>query len=555
MSTRQLTTRQKVIIMCAVMAGLFVVALDQTIVATALGAMVKDFHSYDSLGLVVTAYLLFMTITMPIAGKLSDLFGRRLFLLLGIGIFTVGSLLSGLSQSIEQLIAFRALQGIGGGIVMANAFTIIGDLFSPRERGKWQGIIGATFGLSSVIGPVLGGYLTDAHQFMGVTTDWRWNFFINVPIGMIAAGLITLYCPELRHRTSQKIDYSGAVLLIVCLAALIAAVDNTDLLFEWLIHGVITVTMVRSGLYILSIVALVAFVVVERKAQEPIIPLGFFRNRTFTSSMVAFLFFGAAFLAVILYMTQFNQQVYGASATKSGLMLLPLILGMSIMSGAIGQLVSRTGRYKGYIMVGFLVATIGIFGLSFLHADSSYWLQAIMMALAGIGFGVGMPILNLAVQNEFDSQHLGVATASSQLFRGLGSTLGTAALTALLIAGIGTTLGDITHQSYLKSLQHIPEARQLLGTGTIDVNEALQINNQRHTIKQHAINGIDQSTLPAAMKQSRVQAFTEQQNHFSHTVTASFADSLHQVFLITTGLMGLAFVATLFIREKHLSTE
>lgn len=554
MSARHLTNREKFVIMIAVMGGLFVVALDQTIVATALGAIVQDFHSYSSLGLVVTAYLLSMTITMPIAGKLSDLFGRRLLLLIGISIFTVGSLLSGVSQSIEQLIAFRALQGIGGGIIMANAFTIIGDLFSPRERGKWQGIIGATFGLSSVVGPLLGGWLTDAHQIFGMTTDWRWNFFINVPVGIIAAVLIAVYCPKLKHSMSTKVDYAGASLLVVCLAALIAAVDNTGLLFGWLITSTLSVGIVQIALYVISALALLGFILIERKVNEPIIPLNFFKNRTFTSSMISFVFFGAAFLAVILYMTQFNQQVYGASATKSGLMLLPLILGMSIMSGAIGQIVSRTGKYKIYIIVGFLLATLAIFGLSFLRVDSPYWFQAIMMGLAGIGFGVGMPILNLAVQNEFDDKHLGVATASSQLFRGLGSTLGTAALTAMLVAGIGASLGTISKDPYIQSLQRVPEAHRMIGGGDIDVNTALQINNQRQSIADQAAAGINKSPLPPQLKQSQIATFDKQQSLFNHNVTHSFADSLSRIFLATTGLMGVAFVATLFIREKELST-
>jgi EmrB/QacA subfamily drug resistance transporter len=554
MSVRHLETKQKVVIMCAVMAGLFIVALDQTIVATALGAIVSDFHDYSSLGLVVTAYLLFMTITMLIAGKLSDLFGRRLLLLIGIGIFTAGSLMSGLSQSIEQLIAFRALQGVGGGIIMANAFTIIGDLFSPRERAKWQGIIGATFGLSSVVGPLLGGWLTDTHQVLGMTTDWRWNFFINIPVGIIAAILIARYCPKLAHTTSRKVDYAGATLLVVGLASLIAAVDNTDLLFGWLISNTITVTIIQIALYIISAVAIVGFIVIERHAEEPIIPLTFFKNRTFLSAMISFIFFGAAFLAVILYMTQFNQQVYGASATKSGVMLLPLVLGMSIMSGAIGQIVSKTGRYKLFVVIGFLVATIAIFCLSFLNVDSPYWYQAVMMILAGVGFGVGMPILNLAVQNEFADEQLGVATASSQLFRGLGSTIGTAGLTAILVAGIGVSLGNINDDAYIKSLQRVPQAAQMIGGEDVSVNTALQINNQRQTIAQQAASGIDKSPLPPAVKDKQNQVFEQQQNTFSYNVTHAFASSLDKVFLITAGLMGVAFVATLFIREKTLES-
>lgn len=216
-----LSLRKKVIIMVSVMASLFLVALDQTIIATALGKIVSDFNAFSSLSWVVTAYLITTTITVPIAGKLSDLFGRRKILLAGVAIFAIGSLMSGVSQDIVQLILWRALQGIGGGIITANAFTIVGDLFAARERGKWQGMIGAVFGIASVVGPLLGGFLTDGHSFFGLlTTDWRWTFWINVPIAIVAFILIAIYCPALRHSNKPKIDYIGASLLTVFLSTL-----------------------------------------------------------------------------------------------------------------------------------------------------------------------------------------------------------------------------------------------------------------------------------------------------------------------------------------------
>ena len=226
-----LDLHKKLIIMISVMASLFLVALDQTIVATALGKIVEDFNAYSSLSWVVTAYLITTTITTPIAGKLSDLFGRRLLLLIGVTVFTLGSLLSGTSADITQLIIWRAIQGIGGGIITANAFTIVGDLFAARERGKWQGIIGAVFGISSVVGPLLGGFLTEPHGFFGLITDWRWTFFINVPVGIIAFIVISIYCPSLKHAKKPRVDYIGAALLTVALATLVLSVDNTASIF------------------------------------------------------------------------------------------------------------------------------------------------------------------------------------------------------------------------------------------------------------------------------------------------------------------------------------
>ena len=217
--------------MFSVMASLFLVALDQTIIATALGKIVEEFNAFSSLSLIVTAYLLTTTVTVPIAGKLSDLFGRRNVLLTGVFIFVLGSLLSGIAGTIDQLVWFRALQGIGGGIITANAFTIVGDLFAPRERGKWQGIMGAVFGLSSVIGPLLGGWLTDGQSLFGITTDWRWTFFINVPIGIAAFAMIAIFSPSFKHVTRPKIDYWGAALLTVVLATTVLAVDNTESIF------------------------------------------------------------------------------------------------------------------------------------------------------------------------------------------------------------------------------------------------------------------------------------------------------------------------------------
>ena len=217
--------------MVSVMASMFLVALDQTIISTTLRRIVEEFNAFDSLSWIVTAYLITTTITVPIAGKLSDLFGRRVILLIGVAVFGIASLLAAMSGSVTELVAWRALQGIGGGIITANAFTIVGDLFAARERGRWQGLIGAVFGLSSVIGPLLGGWLTDGQPFFGLETDWRWTFYINVPIGILAFVFIAIFCPPLKHDTKPKIDIAGATLLTILLGTLILAVDNTATIF------------------------------------------------------------------------------------------------------------------------------------------------------------------------------------------------------------------------------------------------------------------------------------------------------------------------------------
>jgi len=544
-----ISLRQKILVMVAVMSGLFLVALDQTIISTALVKIVEEFNSFSSLGFVITAYLLFSTVTVPIAGKMSDMFGRRPVLLAGVLLFTAASLLSGITTNIEQLIAARAIQGIGGGIVMANAFTIIGDLFSPRERGKWQGMIGAVFGLSSVIGPLLGGFLTDSHAFLGLVTDWRWTFFINVPIGIVSAYIIARYCPAIKHDKKPVVDYFGAIFITLALASLVLAVDNTEMVFKGLIDAGMGLTAIKTTLFAIFGLSSVAFVVAETKAKEPIIPLRFFENRTFSLVMSAAVLFGAAFLGGILYLTQFNQQVFGADATTAGLMLLPMMGGMVFASIVGGQLIAKVGKYKPFIITGFAIATIGLFALSFLTVDSPYWMEAVIMAGLGIGMGIAMPVLNLAVQNEFEQHDLGAATASSQLFRGLGSTIGTAVLSGLLTAGVASGMGAINDTPYVQSLRQAPNSSF---TEEVDANAALQINTQRAQISDKVNESIDQSPAPESVKEQQKDAFNEQQNDFSKTVISAFTDSLHVIFYVSSALMAAALILVLFIKEKPL---
>lgn len=544
--------RQKIIVMIAVMSGLFLVALDQTVIATALTKIVQEFDAFDSLGFIVTAYLLFTTITVPLAGKMSDMYGRRPVMLTGVIIFTIGSFLSGSSANIEQLIAFRALQGFGGGIIMANAFTIIGDLFTPRERGKWQGIFGAVFGLASVIGPLLGGYLTDEHMIFGLATSWRWTFFINVPVGIVAAYLIARYTPAIRHEKKPKVDWLGAATISLALASLVLAVDNTEAIFKFLTDAGWRIDTIKLTLYIVAAVSAAAFVWTESWAKEPIIPLRFFKNRTFSSVMVAALLFGAAFIGAILYLTQFNQQVFHADATTAGLMLLPMIGGMMVASTTVGLIVTKTGRYKGFIVAGFGVAALSVLALVTLQPDTPYYHEAIIMAFAGIGLGTGMPIMNLAVQNEFSQRELGVATASSQLFRGLGSTLGTAILSGILTTGVASQVGHIDNSPYVQTLKQNPASAKVLGSHGLDANTMLQLNQRGDVIRDQAHVAIDKSTAPKPVKNQLKQKFDTQQKSFSVKVVAAFAKSLHTVFYVAATLMGSAFVAILFLKEREL---
>jgi EmrB/QacA subfamily drug resistance transporter len=539
--------------MLSVMASLFLVALDQTIIATALGRIVEDFHSFESLSWIVTAYLLTTTVTVPIAGKLSDLFGRRTLLLIGVSIFALGSLASGMAGDVTTLIYARAFQGIGGGIITANAFTIIGDLFAARERGRWQGVFGAVFGLSSIVGPLLGGWLTDGQMLFGLTTDWRWTFYINVPIALVAFVLIAIYCPTLRHDKKPRIDYAGAGLLTIALATLVLAVDNTESIFkDFLASSGWSLEMLRIVMFSVVVVAAGTFVWVERRAKEATLPLRFFENRNYVLIMGIATLFGAAFMGSILYLTQFNQQVFGASPTESGLMLLPMIAGLMMSSITSGRIISRTGRYKIFMQVGIVIATLMVGLLSTLTPESSYLYEAVIMFVLGMGLGVVMPVMNLAVQNEFKQHDIGAATSSSQLFRSLGSTIGIAVFGALLTTGIAGYLGSNIAQTddYIATLASSPAAREI---GKFDDSNTLLNLNMPDT-KEKITNEFEKSVkdLPEPAKSKVTEEFHDNQDKFASKVTHAFSSSLQRIFQTSTILMLLAVVLVFSLREKPL---
>jgi EmrB/QacA subfamily drug resistance transporter len=549
-----LSLRSKLIIMVSVMASLFLVALDQTIVSTALGKIVEDFNAYSSLTWVVTAYLITTTITTPIAGKFSDLFGRRLMLLIGVSIFGLGSLLSGMSGDINQLILWRAVQGIGGGIITANAFTIVGDLFAARERGKWQGMIGAVFGISSVIGPLLGGLLTESHNVFGLVTDWRWTFFINVPVGIAAFAVIAIFCPPLKHAKKPRVDYLGAALLAVALATLVLAVDNTDKIFAGLLDSTgMSLTTLRLIMAGIVAAATAGFIAVERRSEEPILQLGFFKNKNFLILTTMAMFVGASMLGSILYLTQFNQQVFGASPTESGLMLLPMIGGLMVASITTGQLVSKFGTYKRFMITGFVMATAAMGLLLTLTPSSPYLQEAIIMVFVGAGIGVAMPLLNIAVQSEFEQKDLGMVTSSNQLFRGLGSTIGVAIFGSMLTIGMTSALGDMGKDPYIQTLKQSPAASQMISDpNNVDTLLALNMPDTKQKVDDGFNTGLNAMTAPEPVKTELREDFSEKQNHYATTVIDAFSANIHTIFAISAGIMFVAFLMSFGIKERVL---
>lgn len=424
--------RQKVTVMIAVMLGMFLAALDQTIVATALPRIVSDFNALGHLSWVLTAYMLTSTIVVPIYGRLSDLYGRKGFFLASIVIFLVGSALCGAAQDMTQLIIFRALQGIGGGAIMTNAFAIVGDLFTPVERGKWQGIMGGVFGLSSVVGPLLGGWMTDH-------LSWRWNFYINMPLGVLAMLGIFLWLPKIVHPAKEKsIDIFGSIYLAMGLTALLLALVWGGNTYPWGSEEVVL-------MFGFAFLALSFFFSIEKMVKMPVLPLDLFKEPVFSVSILMTFFLGMGMFGVISYIPFFAQKVMQITATNSGTLLSPMMVGLICASILSGQILSRTGRYKALAVLGMIISPIAMFSLSTMDADTSSWGLAARMIGVGAGIGFSMPILNIAVQNAFDRSRIGVVTASVQLFRSIGGTVGVTLMGAVFNDGMTRYNGDMAH--------------------------------------------------------------------------------------------------------------
>jgi EmrB/QacA subfamily drug resistance transporter len=408
----QLPQRTRLEILAAVLLGLLLAALDQTIVGTALPRIVTDLHGNDVYTWAFTSYLVTITASGPIYGKLSDIFGRRIMIIIGVSIFLIGSALSGLSQEMWQLILFRGLQGLGAGALFPISFAVVGDIFAPSERGKYLGFFGAVFGLSSLLGPFIGGVITD-------NFGWHWIFYVNIPLGLIVLFIIWRTLPGVHDRDADRhIDYLGASLMVAALVPILIGFTNKQF-GDWTDPDV-------GGLIALGLMLVAVFVWVESRAKEPILPLSLFRIRAFTASVTAMFLAAMGFFTAVVFLPRWFQVVHGSSATESGFQILPLLGGLIVSAVISGQVVARIGRYKALIATALFVLSLGLFLLTNLHRDTPLPLLWLWMAATGIGIGPAFAVFTLVVQNSVPVRQLGVGTSGLTLFQQIGGTVGLA---------------------------------------------------------------------------------------------------------------------------------
>ncbi len=533
-----LTHREIITILIGLMMGMFLAALDQTIVASAMRVIADDLNDLAGQAWVTTAYLITATIATPLYGKLGDIYGRKKLFLFAISIFTIGSMLCTLAWSVPALAAFRAIQGIGAGGLFSLALAIIGDIVPPRERARYQGYFLAVFGTSSVIGPVVGGLLAGQATILGIT-GWRWVFLVNVPIA-IAALIVVQRTLHLKHtRLDHRIDYWGAAALSVALVPLLIVAEQGR---GW---GWGSPTSILC--YAIGLVGAVAFFVIERNmGEEALIPLRLFSNRTIAAASISSVFIGMGMFGGLAALPLYLQIVKGATPTQAGLMLLPMTLGIMFGSIFSGQTISRTGRYRIFPIIGAAILVVSLFGFHYIGADTPLWKTMIGMFFFGIGLGFNFQPLTLAVQNAVPRRDIGVATSSATFTRQIGGTLGTAIFLSILFSQAGSKIGD---------------AFSRLAT-TAPFQAALHNPNQGDPATNHQfiaqLQAASASGNPGGAGANALQdsSFINQLDpRLARPFLVGFSDAMSTVFLVASGVLVLAFIASLFLPHVDLGPK
>jgi EmrB/QacA subfamily drug resistance transporter len=507
--------RRIALIIVSVLLGMLLSALDQTVVGTAMPRIIASLNGLQHYAWVSTAYLLASTASMPIWGKLSDAYGRKRFFIIGMVVFVVGSALSGQSHSMTELILFRAFQGLGAGAMMPISQAIIGDIFPPAQRARWTGVLMSVFGIATIIGPLLGGWITDS------SLGWRWTFYVNIPIGIAAIAFAAFALPA--HVTLRKhlIDYSGSALLVAAAVPLLLGLSWGGNTYAWGSWEIV-------GLFVFSAVMWVAFYLRELRAAEPVINPRLFKNRVFTVSSMAAALQSAAMFGAIMFLPLFVQGVLGKSATNSGVILMPLMLGAIVTSIGAGQILSRTGKYKVIVIIGFVLSAAGAWLLSRMDLTTTWSTLTRDMVLMGLGLGVAMSAFTVIVQNEYPSHRLGEVTAGLQFFRSIGSTVGLA------------VFGTILNNQFAAAMKtNLPAPLQKYqGSAALDNPQVLlSTAASQHIHDLFAKFGAQGEQLYLA---------------FMHAVRQSLSTAITDLFLIAAlvGLVGL--VVVLFLPEHPL---
>jgi EmrB/QacA subfamily drug resistance transporter len=513
-----LPRRDLVLTVAGLMAGLFLAALDQTIVGTAMPRVVADLQGFQHYAWVTTAYLLTSTAVVPISGKLSDLYGRKIFLLTSAAGFIVASALCGLSQDMTQLIIFRGLQGLAGGVLTSTVFTVISQIFPPAERGRIQGVFSGMFGLASIVGPLLGGYLTD-------NLSWRWVFYVNLPVCLVALLVLWFSFPNVRPvLRERRIDYLGAVTLVAGVVPVLLALSWGGTEYPWSSPFII-------GLFAIGLVMLVAFGLIESRAAEPIIPLSLFRNSIVSVSVLALMLMAIGMFGAILFIPLFIQGVIGTSATESGTVMMPMMITMIASSIIGGQIISRTGRYKLVGLFGMSVMVVGMFLLSQMGPDTDYLTVVRNMIVIGVGIGPTMPVFTLAAQNAVKMSQLGVVTSLTQFARSIGSTIGVAVFGSLLI----NRFAPAFHSALPPQVVSVVPPERLA-----------QFENPQALLNPQAAEAMRNQL--AALGPQGAQLFDLLYGAIKQALVAS----LHDVFLLSAALAALGTLTVLFLKEVPL---
>jgi EmrB/QacA subfamily drug resistance transporter len=528
----ELSHRQILEVLSGLMLGMFLAALDQTIVASAIRTIGDDLHGLSVQAWVTTAYLITSTIATPLYGKLSDIYGRKPFFLFAITVFVIGSALCAFSTSMYMLAAFRAVQGVGAGGLFSLALAIIGDIVPPRERARYQGYFLAVFGTSSVLGPVIGGFFAGADQILGVT-GWRWVFLVNVPIGIVALAVVARVLNVPHTRRDHRLDFAGAAALTVGLVPLLTVAEQGRT-WGW--------GSTRSvWCYVIGVVGLVLFVLAEARAgEDALLPLRMFRNRTFSLTSVISTVVGMGMFGALVILPLYLQIVRDASPTRSGLLLLPLTGGIMLGSVVSGQLISHTGRYKIFPVVGSLLMIAGLLLLHTVGVATPFWRTGMFMAVVGLGLGNIMQPITLAVQNAMPPQDIGVATSSATFFRQMGGTLGVAVFLSVLFSTVGANIrhafADDARTPGFQAALHDPSV-----LGNPANRPVIQLLRSGGHVGDASLNDT-----------SFIQRLDPR---LAHPFKVGFSTSMDLVFLLGAAVLVVAFVLLLFLPELPLRTR